>query len=59
MARVADALLGSAFSDVAMLTPPGPVFPFAFAWSDLAVVATWEVAGLLLAVRFFSWEPRK
>ncbi|MEZ0234378.1 MAG: hypothetical protein ACAH81_05440 [Actinomycetota bacterium] len=54
MARVADALLGSAFSDVAMLTPPGPVFPFAFAWSDLAVVATWEVAGLLLAVRFFS-----
>jgi ABC-2 type transport system permease protein len=30
-------------------------------WSlvDLAVVAVWGVAGLLLAVRFFSWEPRR
>ncbi|HSJ50484.1 MAG TPA: ABC transporter permease [Actinomycetota bacterium] len=33
--------------------------PFAFVWSDLAVVAGWGVAGLLLAVRFFSWEPRR
>jgi hypothetical protein len=23
------------------------------------VVAAWGVAGLALAVRFFSWEPRK
>jgi len=23
------------------------------------VVAAWGVAGLLLAMRFFSWEPRK
>lgn len=29
-----------------------------FRWSDVAVVAVWGVAGLLLAVRFFSWEPR-
>jgi ABC-2 type transport system permease protein len=26
---------------------------------DLAVVALWGVAGLLIAVRFFSWEPRR
>jgi len=29
-----------------------------FHWSDVAVVAAWGLAGLLLAVRFFSWEPR-
>lgn len=27
--------------------------------NDLLVVAIWGVAGLLLAVRFFSWEPRR
>ncbi len=26
---------------------------------DLAVIAAWGVAGLFLAVRFFSWEPRR
>jgi len=31
----------------------------AFSWTDVLVVAAWGVAGLLLAVRFFSWEPRK
>jgi ABC-2 type transport system permease protein len=31
----------------------------AFSWADVLVVAAWGVAGLLLAVRFFSWEPRK
>ena len=30
----------------------------AFHWSDVAVVAAWGVGGLLLARRFFSWEPR-
>lgn len=30
----------------------------ALAWSDLAVVALWGVAGLLLAIRFFRWTPR-
>jgi ABC-2 type transport system permease protein len=33
--------------------------PFAFAWADLLVVLAWGVAGLLLAVRFFPWEPRR
>ena len=30
-----------------------------FEWDDLAVIAGWGVAGLLLAIRFFSWEPRR
>jgi ABC-type multidrug transport system permease subunit len=29
-----------------------------FHWNDLLIVAGWGVAGSLLAVRFFSWEPR-
>ncbi len=28
------------------------------AWHQLAVVAIWGVAGLLLAIRFFRWTPR-
>lgn len=30
-----------------------------FQWGDLGVVGGWGIAGLLLALRFFSWEPRK
>jgi ABC-2 type transport system permease protein len=30
-----------------------------FNWSDIAVIAIWGIAGLVLAARFFSWEPRK
>jgi ABC-2 type transport system permease protein len=33
--------------------------PLPFQWSDVGVVAAWGVAGLLLATRYFSWEPRK
>lgn len=33
--------------------------PPRFAWSDVVVVAAWGVAALLLAARFFSWEPRR
>jgi ABC-2 type transport system permease protein len=29
-----------------------------FHWTDVLVVAGWGVAGLLLALRYFSWEPR-
>ena len=29
-----------------------------FAWDHLAVLALWGVAGALVAVRFFTWEPR-
>lgn len=30
-----------------------------FHWSDVAVVAGWGIAGLLLSICFFSWEPRQ
>jgi ABC-2 type transport system permease protein len=30
----------------------------AFSWSDVLIVAAWGLGGLLLAIRFFSWEPR-
>ncbi len=33
--------------------------PFVFKWGDIVVVAAWGVAGLIVAARFFSWEPRK
>ncbi len=29
-----------------------------FHWTDVLIVAAWGVAGLLLAVPFFRWEPR-
>lgn len=29
-----------------------------FSWSDVIVVAAWGAAGLLFAVRRFTWEPR-
>ncbi|HJS26532.1 MAG TPA: ABC transporter permease [Actinomycetota bacterium] len=44
----AEAMLGSFY---------GPPLPFE--WSDVLVVAVWGVAGLLAAIRFFSWEPRR
>jgi ABC-2 type transport system permease protein len=30
----------------------------AFSWTDVIVVAAWGLGGLLVAIRFFSWEPR-
>ena len=29
-----------------------------FHWSDVLAVGVWGLAGLILAVRYFSWEPR-
>lgn len=29
-----------------------------FHWSDVLVVSVWGLAGLILAVRYFDWEPR-
>ena len=29
-----------------------------FSWTDVLIVAAWGLAGLLLAIRFFRWEPR-
>lgn len=44
----AEAMLGSFY---------GPPFPFE--WSDVLIAGVWGVAGLLAAMRFFSWEPRR
>jgi ABC-2 type transport system permease protein len=45
---------------VAMQTAFSPFTTGAgFKWHDLGIVAIWGVAGLALAIRFFSWEPRK
>jgi ABC-2 type transport system permease protein len=30
----------------------------AFRWSDVLIVGLWGLAGLIVAARFFSWEPR-
>lgn len=30
-----------------------------FHWSDVALVAAWGIAGLLLSIRYFSWQPRQ
>ena len=35
-----------------------PASGSAVSWDNLAVVAIWGVAGLLLAVRYFRWTPR-
>lgn len=29
-----------------------------FHWTDVLIVAAWGLAGLLIAARYFSWEPR-
>ena len=29
-----------------------------FSWTDVLIVAAWGLAGLLVAIRYFSWEPR-
>jgi ABC-2 type transport system permease protein len=31
----------------------------ALAWQDLAVVAAWGIGGVVFALRFFSWSPRR
>jgi ABC-2 type transport system permease protein len=40
-----------------LVSPKGRVFPFD--WMDVAIIAGWGILGLVLAARFFSWEPRR
>ena len=53
----ADAMRAGYLGNVTLEGTDVRAFPFD--WADLAVVAAWGVAGLALASRFFSWEPRK
>jgi ABC-2 type transport system permease protein len=43
------------FQDAFNPSVPAP----AFQWGKLALVAAWGVAGLLVAVRWFKWEPSR
>jgi ABC-2 type transport system permease protein len=54
-----DAMIGGYLGNVTAPTPARPFRVFPFAWTDVLVVAAWGLAGLVLATRFFSWEPRK
>jgi ABC-2 type transport system permease protein len=54
-----DAMRSAFLGNLVVPTPAGPVRAVPFDWSDLAVVAAWGIVGLVLASRFFSWEPRK
>jgi ABC-2 type transport system permease protein len=38
---------------------PAGMRVFPFDWVDVLIVAAWGVVGLILAARFFSWEPRR
>ncbi|MGH3245591.1 MAG: ABC transporter permease [Trebonia sp.] len=31
----------------------------AFDWADVLIVAAWGIGGMLVAIRFFRWEPRR
>jgi ABC-2 type transport system permease protein len=55
----ADAMRSSYLGNVTARTPLGSFHPFTFDWMDVAIIAAWGVAGLILAARFFSWEPRR
>jgi ABC-2 type transport system permease protein len=57
-----DTLYGGFLGNFTASASAGPLagtHPFPFRWSDVLVVAAWGVAGLVLAARSFSWEPRK
>jgi ABC-2 type transport system permease protein len=55
-----DAMLGGYLGNLTFAGPGGvPVQAFPFRWLDVAIVAAWGIAGLILAARFFSWEPRR
>ncbi|MGH2700097.1 MAG: ABC transporter permease [Actinomycetota bacterium] len=41
----------------AFLPPPGN--PSGFLWNSIAVIALWGAAGLVVAARFFRWEPHR
>ena len=53
----ADAMRAGYLGNVTLQGTDVRAFPFD--WSDLAVIAAWGVLGLIMATRFFSWEPRK
>lgn len=55
----AEAMRAGYLGNTVVLTPVGPMRAFPFHWGDVLVIAIWGIAGLVIAARFFSWEPRK
>jgi ABC-2 type transport system permease protein len=55
----AEAMRAGFLGNVTAQTPAGSVRAFPFEWWDVAIVAAWGLVGLILAARFFSWEPRR
>jgi ABC-2 type transport system permease protein len=55
----AEAMRDAYLADVTATVRGVTFHPFAFQWSDVLVIAAWGLLGLVLAVRFFSWEPRR
>jgi ABC-2 type transport system permease protein len=55
----ADAMRAGYLGNVVIHSPAGDIKPFTFDWSDILIIAAWGLVGLILASRFFSWEPRK
>jgi ABC-2 type transport system permease protein len=55
----ADAMRAGYLGNVVAQSPLGTFHPFVFDWNDILVLAAWGLAGLILAARYFSWEPRK
>jgi ABC-2 type transport system permease protein len=55
-----DAMLGGFLGNTTLKGPGGiEIRPFPFRWVDVVIVAAWGIGGLILAARFFSWEPRR
>jgi ABC-2 type transport system permease protein len=55
----AEAMRAGYLGNTVVPTAAGPIRAFPFHWGDVLVIAIWGIAGLILAARFFSWEPRK
>ena len=55
----AEAMRAGFLGNVMVPTLHGPAQAFPFDWWDLLIVSVWGMFGLVVATRFFSWEPRK
>jgi ABC-2 type transport system permease protein len=47
------------FADALLGIYNNPAAGSGFAPNDLLVIAAWGVVGLVIALRFFSWEPHR
>ena len=59
LATIGDVLPLKPFAESFQAAFNPAVDPPAFQWADLAMVAAWGVVGLLVALRWFKWEPSR